>query len=62
MLKETLAEYLVLSEDNLIVCAIKKMGFNRRSASIDAAFRGALEKLKASGTLEIAGDSLRLKS
>lgn len=62
VLKETLAEHLILSEDNLILGAIKKMGFSRRSAAIDTAFRAALEKLKASGTLEIAGDSLRLKS
>lgn len=62
VLKETLAEHLILSEDNLILAAVRKMGFPRRSCNIDSAFRSALARLKASGTLEIAGDSLRLKS
>lgn len=62
VLKETLEEHLILSEDNLLLGAIKKMGFCRRSPSIDTAFRAALEKLKASGAIEISGDSLRIKS
>lgn len=62
VLKETLEEHLILSEDNLLLGAIKRMGFYRRSPGIDTTFRAALEKLKASGAIEISGDTLHIKS
>lgn len=57
---EALIEQVALNEDNLSLAASKKMGFTRRGANVDAAFRRAIENMKASGKLEYVGENLRL--
>lgn len=59
---ETVKEQLSIDEDALMLVAAKKMGFIRRGANVDAAFRKALESLKLIGRLENVGNKVRVKS
>lgn len=61
VIMETVKEQLAIDEDALMLVAAKKMGFTRRGANVDAAFRNALESLKIIGRLENVGDKVRLK-
>lgn len=58
---ETVKEQLAIDEDALMLLAAKKMGFTRRGANVDAAFRKALESQKMIGRLENIGDKVRVK-
>jgi hypothetical protein len=48
---EAIAEQLSLAPDNLIVVASKKMGFTRRGAKVEAAFKLAIDRLKQDGAI-----------
>lgn len=60
-IKEVLMVEIALQEGNLAILAAKRMGYARRRPSIEGAFKKAIEKMLACGTIESAGDSLRLK-
>ena len=59
---ETLNEQVALNQDELTLIASKKMGFTRRGINVDAAFRKALETMKATGRIETIGGKVRVKS
>ncbi len=59
---ETLNEQVALKQDDLSLLASKKMGFTRRGANVDAAFRKALDTMKINGQIETVGENIRNKS
>lgn len=58
---ETLTEQVALGEDDLSLIASKKMGFTRRGANVEAAFRRAIDRMKTDGKIETIGENIRLK-
>lgn len=59
---EVLTEQVSIDEDSLTLFAAKKMGFARRGSNVDAAFRKALENMKAAGKVEQVGQNVRLRA
>lgn len=48
---ETVAEQFSISQDGMTLLAAKKLGFARRGANVDAAFKAAVDSLKEKGLL-----------
>ncbi|MDE6551387.1 MAG: DUF4011 domain-containing protein [Muribaculaceae bacterium] len=57
---ETLTEQVALKEEELSFIAAKKMGYMRRGANVESAFRSAIEDLKKAGKIETIGGKVRL--
>ncbi|MDE7345539.1 MAG: DUF4011 domain-containing protein [Muribaculaceae bacterium] len=58
---ETLNEQVALSEDDLSMMASRKMGYVRRGANVEAAFRKAIDDMKTMEKIEKIGNNIRLK-
>jgi DNA polymerase III delta prime subunit len=56
---ESVCEQLSIPEENLRLSAAKKMGFARRSASVDNAFRLAIDALVQSGEVQLDGQNVK---
>lgn len=61
VIRDVLVEQVALDENNLTLAAAKKLGFNRRGANVDAAFKDAMEAMMSAGTIEVVGENIRLK-
>lgn len=56
VVREAITEQFALQTDNLTLIAAKKLGFTRRGNKVDAAFKEALDQLKAAGEInEVEG-------
>lgn len=56
---ETLNEQVSMGEEALMLSASRKMGYTRRGAHVDAAFRKALQTMKDDNRLEEIGERVR---
>ena len=59
-ISETLTEQVALKEEDLSMLSLKKMGYLRRGANVEAAFRKAINTMKANGKIETIGEKVRL--
>lgn len=62
VVREAIAEQFALQTDNLTLIAAKKLGFTRRGNKVDAAFREALDQLKAAGEIDEVDGKLSIRS